>query len=168
MLPFPLGFVFTQPLYEFFSVNFYFPLSQYLDITTSCKHCFSSPHNQRITGTYSLRKKCLYSLFFWSAFSRMRTEYGKISVSLRIQSKCGKMRTRKTPNTSTYHAVLTVSQVNLFNCHEHMTRILTFYLSFKRTWPGDQLLCKTFYVFPTQNQYFLYLYFHFSLPNMRV
>ena len=147
MLPFPLGFVFTQPLYEFFSVNFYFPLSQYLDITTSCKHCFSSPHNQRITGTYSLRKKCLYSLFFWSAFSRIRTEYGKISISLRIQSKCGKMRTRKTPNTSTYHAVLTVSYVNLFNCHEHMTRILTFYLSFKRTWPGISFSVKLFMFF---------------------
>ena len=31
-------------------------------------------------------------------FSRIRTEY---SVSLRIQSKCGKIRTRITPNTDT-------------------------------------------------------------------
>ena len=30
--------------------------------------------------------------FFWSVFSRIRTEYG---VSLRIQSECGKTRTRK-------------------------------------------------------------------------
>ena len=44
----------------------------------------------------SLRKKCLYSVLFWSAFSRIRTEY---SVSLRIQSECAKMRTRITPNT---------------------------------------------------------------------
>ena len=43
-----------------------------------------------------LRKKCPYSQLFWSVFS----------VSLRIQSKCGKMRTRITPNTDTFHAVL--------------------------------------------------------------
>ena len=30
--------------------------------------------------------------FFWSVFSRIRTEYGEID---RIQSKCGKIRTRK-------------------------------------------------------------------------
>ena len=32
------------------------------------------------------------------------TEYGEI-VSLRIQSECGKMRTRITPNTDTFHAM---------------------------------------------------------------
>ena len=31
---------------------------------------------------------------------------GRYSVSLRIQSECGKMRTRTTPNTDTFHAVL--------------------------------------------------------------
>ena len=60
-----------------------------------------------------------YGVFFWSVFSRIRTEYGQIwkmskygvlsgpyfpvfglntkrySVSLRIQSECGKIRTRK-------------------------------------------------------------------------
>ena len=40
----------------------------------------------------SLRKKCPYSELLWSAFSRIRTEYGEIpEISLRIQSKCGKM-----------------------------------------------------------------------------
>ena len=34
--------------------------------------------------------------FFWSVFSRIRTEYGEIhEVSLRIQSECGKIRTSK-------------------------------------------------------------------------
>ena len=51
-------------------------------------------------------EKCPYSELFWSAFSRIRTEYGKIhskyGVSLRIQSECGKMRTRITPNTDTF------------------------------------------------------------------
>ena len=36
--------------------------------------------------------KCPYSGLFWSVFSRIRTEYGKI-------------RTRITPNTGTFHAV---------------------------------------------------------------
>ena len=36
-------------------------------------------------GTMTLRKKCPYSEFFWSAFSRIRT--------------------RITPNTDTFHAV---------------------------------------------------------------
>ena len=46
-----------------------------------------------------LRKKCPYSELFWSAFSRI------YSVSLRIQSECGKMRTRLSPNTNTFHPV---------------------------------------------------------------
>ena len=44
---------------------------------------------------------CLKSLqirsYFWSLFPRIRTEYGEIrsiEVSLRIQSECGKIRTR--------------------------------------------------------------------------
>ena len=36
--------------------------------------------------------RCPYSELFWSAFSRIRTEYGEI-VFLRIQSKCGKIIT---------------------------------------------------------------------------
>ena len=39
-----------------------------------------------------------------AVFSRIWTEYReKRSVS--VQSECGKMRTRKTPNTDTFHAV---------------------------------------------------------------
>ena len=33
--------------------------------------------------------------FFWSVFSRIRTEYGQTRSSLRIQSEYGKIRTRK-------------------------------------------------------------------------
>ena len=43
---------------------------------------------------------CPYSDFFLSIFFRNWTEYGEVcSVNLRIQSKCGKIRTRKTTNT---------------------------------------------------------------------
>ena len=46
---------------------------------------------------YSLRKKCPYLELFWSTFSRIWTEYG--------ESEWGKMRTRITPNTDTFHVV---------------------------------------------------------------
>ena len=41
--------------------------------------------------------------FFWSVFSRIRTEY---RVSLRIQSEYGKIRTRKNRYLDTFHTVL--------------------------------------------------------------
>ena len=44
----------------------------------------------------ALRKKIPYSEFFWYVF---------YSVYLRIQSECGKIRTRKTPSTDTFCAV---------------------------------------------------------------
>ena len=52
----------------------------------------------------TLSKKCPYSELFWSAFSHIRTEYGEIRVSLRIQSECWKMRARITPNKNTFYA----------------------------------------------------------------
>ena len=53
----------------------------------------------------TLRKKHPYSELFWSVFSRIRTEYRENWVSLRIQSQCGKMRTRIIPNTGTFYSV---------------------------------------------------------------
>ena len=55
----------------------------------------SDKHN-----TVSLREKYPYSELFTSAFSR---------ISLRIQSECEKMRTRRTPNTDTFYAVSTIA-----------------------------------------------------------
>ena len=52
-----------------------------------------------VSTNISLRKKCPYLELFRSAFSRIRTEYGEI---LRIQSECGEMRTRITPNLDTF------------------------------------------------------------------
>ena len=40
------------------------------------------------------------------AFGLNTERYGVYGVSLRIQSKFGKMRTRKTPKTGTFHEVL--------------------------------------------------------------
>ena len=63
----------------------------------------------------ALREKRLYLQFFWSVFFRIWTEYGErlicifphldwIPISFRLQPECGKMRTRKTPNTDFFHA----------------------------------------------------------------
>ena len=50
---------------------------------------------------FTLHKKCPYSEFFWSIYSHIRSEYSILS----IQSECGKIRTRKTPNTENFHGV---------------------------------------------------------------
>ena len=49
--------------------------------------------------TLHMREKCRYLNFFWSVSSRIRT---KRRVNIRVQCKCRKMRTRKTPNTDTF------------------------------------------------------------------
>ena len=57
----------------------------------------------------SLRKKCPYSELFWPAFSRIRTENGKIlriSPNLvQMRENAGKMRTRITPTRDLFYAV---------------------------------------------------------------
>ena len=62
--------------------------------------------------TTPLREKYPYSELFWSVFSRIRTEYG---VSLRIPSEFRKIRTRITPNTDIFLAVLFNSLINMAN-----------------------------------------------------
>ena len=52
---------------------------------------------------------CPYSEFFWSVFCRIWTEYR----SLRTQSNSGKMRTRKKPNTDTFHALKVKDRLRL-------------------------------------------------------
>ena len=47
----------------------------------------------RIINKDALRKKCPHSEFFWTVFFCIRTEYGEI-------------RTKKTPNTDTFYAVM--------------------------------------------------------------
>ena len=56
----------------------------------SKQHCVKSVRIRSFSGPY------------FPAFGMNVERY---SVSLRIQSECGKMRTRKAPNTDTFHAV---------------------------------------------------------------
>ena len=51
---------------------------------------------------FTLREKCPYSEFFWSVFSR-------------VQFKCRKIRTTKTPNKDTFHAVSSLDPPPLKN-----------------------------------------------------
>ena len=56
-----------------------------------------------------LVEHCVGSVRIWSFsgphFPTFELIMERYSVSLRIQSECRKLRTRKTPNTGTFHAV---------------------------------------------------------------
>ena len=56
-------------------------------------HCVKSARIRGFSGPY------------FPAFGLNTDRYG---VSFGIQSECGKIQTRKTPNTDTLHAVLTI------------------------------------------------------------
>ena len=53
----------------------------------------------------SLLKKCSYSKFFWSVFSRMLTEYGKMLNISTYSVEMWENTDQKTTNTDTFHAV---------------------------------------------------------------
>ena len=63
--------------------------SAFLCFFSRCQHTFIDEAN---FTSDTLREKWQNTEIFWSVFSRVRIEY---SISLRIQSKCGKIRTRK-------------------------------------------------------------------------
>ena len=60
-----------------------------------------SLQNNFLIGDYfhTLREKCLYWEFFWSVFSRTRTEYGNI---LRISTYSARMRENTDQQDSEY------------------------------------------------------------------
>ena len=58
-------------------------------------------HHIVLTALKNVRIRC-YSGPHFPAFGLNSERY---RVSLHIQSECGKMRTRRTPNTDTFHAV---------------------------------------------------------------
>ena len=64
----------------------------------------------------SLRQKCSYSEFFWSLFFD--------TVSVRIQSEYGKIRTRKIPNTDTFYTVICVD-VGMYKVKRSIYRRIT-------------------------------------------
>ena len=66
--------------------------SQFLEFSQPQAKFYKLKFNKKGTRAFTaLHEKCPYSESFWSLF------YG-------IQSECGKIRIRKTPNTDTFHA----------------------------------------------------------------
>ena len=53
--------------------------------------------------------------FFWSEFSAFGMNTERYGVFLRIQSKCGKIQTRKTPYLDTFHAVFQLPAMSNFS-----------------------------------------------------
>ena len=57
-------------------------------------------HEEQKYLSITLPEKCPYLDFFWSVFPPFGLNTERYSTSLRIQSECEKIRTRKTPNFS--------------------------------------------------------------------
>ena len=85
------------------------------------------------SGLNAIFKKCPYLEFFHSLFSRIWTKYGELTcesqTNLRIQSQCGKIRTRKTTLFTQY---VWTSFLKLFYFHycQPCCWLITFQLSF--------------------------------------
>ena len=71
---------------------------------------------------HKLREKCPNAEFFWSTFSRIWTEYGNLNLC--IQSKCKKIRTRKTPYLDNFYVVTDFVDAFDLKCNSTLTIIL--------------------------------------------
>ena len=60
----------------------------------------------RYISKFRLHKKCPYDELSWSLFSHIRTEYGDLQSTSPYSLQMQEIRTRKTPYTDTFHAVL--------------------------------------------------------------
>ena len=69
-----------------------------LDINLDVSHCVKSVRIRSFSGPY---------------FPTFGLNTERYSESLRFQSECGKIRTRKTPNTATFYAVTFTSNANI-------------------------------------------------------
>ena len=101
-------------------------------------HCIiQKPGHWFVDQFLSLREKWPYSEFFQSVFSRIRTEYTVFTypVNIRIQSKCGKIRTRST-NKSTFYAVYIMKRLalNRLNVTSANNSYCLMWTSFKTWW----------------------------------
>ena len=70
-------------------------------------------------STYTLRKKCPYSEVFWSAFSRIQTEYGEIQS---FSPNSVQIRENAEQNNSEYGHFLGSERLNtkfLWSCNLH-------------------------------------------------
>ena len=95
----PFGFY--RPGFRVSQTNQNFRINQ--QVGCLLLHCYLFAYHDYILRKFeTLRKKCPYSGPHFPTFG---LNTGRYSLSFRIQSKCGEMRTRITPNTDTFHAV---------------------------------------------------------------
>ena len=71
------------------------------------------PFNLRVHGTHCVKSVRIRS-FSGPHFPAFGLNTGKYGVSLRIQSECGKIRTRKSPNMDTFPAMVFMTLVNIY------------------------------------------------------
>ena len=103
------------------------------DVPTRCDNCSLEVYIQiQSSHDFLLCEKCPYSELLSSVFSQICTEYKQIRRSLRIQSECGKIRTRTTPNTDTFNAVLLLM---LFIEFINLSRLTAVWLTYIRGHP---------------------------------
>ena len=117
-------------------LNFFFKISVHFCKKFSCVYCeiFKSTF-----FTKHLGKKCPFSEFFWSLFSRILTKYGEIRS---IQSKSGKIYTRKAPNTENFCVVRTSAHSCFYTSDHCSLYIKTSQLIYLRS-----VLSRTFSIF---------------------
>ena len=70
--------------------NYFIKFLRFVTFSLNLKHCLKSIRYRSFCGPY---------------FHVVRLKSERYGVPLRAQSECGKIRTRKTPNTDTFHAV---------------------------------------------------------------
>ena len=73
--------------------------------------------NYKYSGDCRCVKSALIQSFSGPSFSAFGLNAERYELSLRSQSKYGKIRTRKTPNTDTSHAVNLASRVLFFSLY---------------------------------------------------
>ena len=79
---------------------------------------FSDPHCIKSVRIWS------YSGSYFPAFRRLNTD--RYGVSLRIQSKCGKMWTRITPNKDIFYSVrASIVEINIIILNETIQNVLS-------------------------------------------
>ena len=59
----------------------------------------------KVMQQFALRESVRIRSFSGPCFPAFGLNMERYPISLRIQSECGKMRTRKTPNMDTFHAI---------------------------------------------------------------
>ena len=93
------------------------PASMYLNVKMLLKkqHCSNNMHNCYYEAFRYILRYIIYYMksirvwsFSWAYFPAFGPNTERNSVFLRIQSKCGKIHTIKTPNTDTFHAVFRI------------------------------------------------------------